>query len=84
MLGHKMSEFVYKVHWGIHAVVFAKQRDNLAEAFCLFECGEELTNKQKRWVQICQANLQIEARQEAHKLAEEERTNEQKQMVTKD
>jgi hypothetical protein len=50
----------------------------------MFECGEELTKKQKRWIQICQANLQVEARQEAHRLSEEERTDEQKQMVARD
>jgi hypothetical protein len=45
VLGHEMSEFVYKEHWGIRSVLFAKHRDDKAEAY--FVCSNVVKSSQK-------------------------------------
>jgi hypothetical protein len=84
MLGHQLSDLVYKEHWGIRAIVFAKHRADRQEAFRMENCGEELTNQQKEWIQQSRANLQVELRTSAYQKTEDERNAEERQIVARD
>jgi hypothetical protein len=84
MLGHQLSDLVYKEHWGIRAIVFAKHRADRQEAFRMEKCGEELTDQQKKWIQQSRANLQVELRTSAYQKTEDERNAEERQLVARD